>query len=60
MRAKVAKLINKACRNEKPEFKNELKRTYNKVPRPFRNKFLLELKESCQPNKGTENAEQSA
>ena len=46
MRAKVAKVINKACSKHPQEFKNELKRTWHKVPRPMRNKFRNELIQS--------------
>ena len=57
MRSKVAKIITKACTNESQAFKNELKRTWNKVPRPLRNAFLIELKESCHIEKEVADAE---
>jgi hypothetical protein len=48
MRGSVAKIINKACLKELPTFKNDLKRTYYKVPRPLRYKFKQELIETIQ------------
>lgn len=48
MRAKVAHVINRACCNETPAFKKQLKRTWNKVPRPMRNKFRSDLVKSCE------------
>lgn len=46
MRGSVAKIINKACSKENQAFKNELKRTWNRVPSPLRNKFKRDMIES--------------
>jgi len=60
MNKKIAKVINSACMNETSAFKNDLKRLWNKTPRPLRNKFKNDLIEASNTTKEEINVEQSA